>query len=181
MMTRVVTIKTVSVLLLFVATAAFGQSHVQPGQVSASLNSPGAKIAGPAQISFKNSSAQFTASREWQNPERFAGAEAQFQSNETPFVSDVTFPVATLLRGHIQMQGFHRVSSNENFYLGLPGGGTLPAWNVTLTSHPAQWSRAAVESDGFAIAFRTHGSRAPEPALQALRKISRFAESACRD
>ena len=180
-MTRVTTIKTASVMLLFVATAVFGQTHVQPGQVSANTNSPGAKIAGPVQISLKNPGAQITASREWQTTDPFAGAQAQFQSSETPFVSDVTFPVATLLRGHIQMQGFHRVSSNENFYLGLPGGGTLPAWNVTLTSHPAQWSRAAVESDGFAIAFRTHGSRAPEPALQALRKISRFAESACRD
>lgn len=180
-MTRVLTIKTASLLLLFVATAAFGQTHVQPGQVSADANSPAGKIAVPEQITFKNSGVQFVASREWQNRDPLAGAEAQFLSMETPFVSDVTFPVATLLRGHIQMQGFHRVSSNENFYLGLPGGGTLPAWNVTMTSHPAQWSRAAVESDGFAIAFRTHGSRAPEPALQALRKISRFAESACRD
>jgi hypothetical protein len=181
MKTRVVTIKTASVLVLLMATATFGQTHVQPGQVSVNANSPAAKIAGPLQISLKNPGAQITASREWQTTGPFAGAEAQFQSSETPFVSDVTFPVATLLRGHIQMQGFHRVSSNENFYLGLPGGGTLPAWNVTLTSHPAQWSRATVESDGFAIAFHTHGSRAPEPALQVLRKISRFAESAYRN
>lgn len=180
-MTRVITIKTASAMLLFVATAAFGQTHVQPGQVSADANSPAEKIAGPAQISLKNSGAQFSVSREWQNADRFAGAEAQFQSMETPFVSDVTFPVATLLRGHIQMQGFHRMSADENVFLGLPGGGTLPAWNVTLASHPAQWSRAAVESDGFKIAFHAHGSRTPEPALQALRKISRLAESACRD
>jgi hypothetical protein len=180
-MTRVTTIKTASVMLLFVATAVFGQTHVQPGQISVAPSSRAAKIAEPVQISFKNSSMQFSSSREWQNTDPFAGAEAQFQSNETPFVSDVTFPVATMLRGHIQMQGFHRMSAVENIYLGLPGGGTLPAWNVTLASHPALWSRAAVESGGFLIAFHTHGTRAPEPALLALRRISRFAESACRD
>jgi len=180
-MTRVTTIKTASVMLLFVAKAAFGQTHVQPGQTSVQPAAAAAAISDSLQVSSKNSNAQFAASREWQPRDLLAGAEAQFQSTETPFVSDVTFPVATLLRGHILMQGFHRMSANENFYLGLPGGGTLPAWNVTLASHPALWSRAAVESGGFAIAFHTHGSRAPEPALQALRKISRFAESACRD
>ncbi|HET9401316.1 MAG TPA: hypothetical protein VFO34_10220 [Candidatus Acidoferrales bacterium] len=149
-------------------------STAQPGASQPSL--PRATLPAESRIAY-----QFSTDSGRQETSWVSGAESHFLTVETPFISDVTFQVATLAHGHVELGGFHRMSANENFYLGLPGGGASPAWTVTLASHPALWSRAAVESGGFTLAFHAHSCRGSEPAVQMLRRLSRLAESAYRN
>ena len=51
--------------------------------------------------------------------------EAAFYCNDTPFVDQVRFPLATLWRGHVKLIGFESDVTTANFVLGLPGQGAL--------------------------------------------------------
>lgn len=169
-----------SVNLLFAIAPICAQTQTQPGSMAqASAPQPSlarVMVSAESRIAYRFSSDNAKLETSW-----VSGAESHFMTVETPFVSDVTFQVVTLAHGHVELGGFHRMSAIENFYFGLPGGGASPAWTVTLASHPALWSRAAVESGGFTVAFHPHGSRGQEPALEVLRKLSRLAESAYRN
>lgn len=178
--------KRVSILsasLLFVIAPVCAQTRTQPG-ICADENAAPRPAAVHLSISLDTRMwPRFAEENSRQETSWVSGAETHFLTMETPFVSDVTFQVASLARGHVELGGFHRMSADENFYLGLPGSGGLPAWAVTLASHPALWSRAATESGGLTLAFHPHASRGPEPepAVQVLRKLSRLAESAYRN
>lgn len=170
----------ISAMLLFTIAPICAQAQTQPGNARP-VDADGpihvrVTLAAEARISHPFASENAREETTW-----VSGAESHFLVVETPFISDVTFQVATLARGHVELGGFHRMSANENFYLGLPGGGALPAWTATLASHPALWSRAAVESGGLTLAFHARGCRGADPAVQVLRKLSRLAESAYRN
>lgn len=51
--------------------------------------------------------------------------ESAFYCNDTPFVDQVRFPLATLWRGRLKLVGFESDVTTANFVLGLPGQGAL--------------------------------------------------------
>lgn len=169
----------ISVVAFLAAVPICAQTHSQPGTGEAETAPANSASFRSISSAAEKISYRFEEGSAPQRASWISSAESRFLSTETPFASDVTIQLATLMRGRVELGGFHRLSADENIYLGLPGGGAAPAWTVTLASHPALWSRAAVESGGFTIAFHPHASRNSEPAVQALRRLSRMAESAC--
>lgn len=51
--------------------------------------------------------------------------ESAFYCNDTPFIDQVRFPLATLWRGRLKLIGFESDVTTANFVLGLPGQGAL--------------------------------------------------------
>jgi hypothetical protein len=51
--------------------------------------------------------------------------ESAFYCNDTPFVDQVRFPLATLWHGRVKLVGFESDVTTANFVLGLPGQGAL--------------------------------------------------------
>ncbi|MGH9592762.1 MAG: hypothetical protein ACRD5L_06700, partial [Bryobacteraceae bacterium] len=101
----------------------------------------------------------------------FAGV--LYETIETPFASHVTVPVASL-GGHVQLAGYFCVQSSENYLMGLPGAGSLPAHSVSGLSHPGISAPPVDESYGFNVSFRIHAAATRDLGGQALHVISRF-------
>ena len=59
------------------------------------------------------------------SPNTIQRMEAAFHCNDTPFVDQVRFPLATLWRGRVKLVGFESDVTTANFVLGLPGQGSL--------------------------------------------------------
>lgn len=59
------------------------------------------------------------------SPNTIQRMEAAFYCNDTPFVDQVRFPLATLWRGRVKLVGFESDVTTANFVLGLPGQGAL--------------------------------------------------------
>jgi hypothetical protein len=51
--------------------------------------------------------------------------ESAVYCNDTPFIDQVRFPLATLWRGRLKLVGFESDVTTANFVLGLPGQGAL--------------------------------------------------------
>lgn len=51
--------------------------------------------------------------------------ESAFSCNDTPFVDQVRFPLATFWNGRVKLVGFESDVTTANFVLGLPGQGSL--------------------------------------------------------
>jgi len=58
-------------------------------------------------------------------PGTFQRMESAFYCNDTPFVDQVRFPLATFWRGHVKLTGFESDVTTANFVMGLPGQGAL--------------------------------------------------------
>lgn len=90
--------------------------------------------------------------------QRPSAIDSMYEYTETPFIQHVDVPVASFVGGHVRLAGFQSYMSTENFHLGLPGGGTLPSFGVTMQSHPAVLAPAADQSAGFNLTFHLHGT-----------------------
>ena len=77
---------------------------------------------------------------------------------ETPFASSVRVPMASVAAGRLQLSGYHCVASSENFQMGLPRGGVLPATGIGQQSHPLIMVPQNNESGGFNITFTVHAN-----------------------
>ncbi len=102
------------------------------------------------------------------NESRASAIDSMYDYYETPFVSNLYVTVASIAGGRLQLAGYHSYASSENFQMGLPGGGTLPAWGVTLQSHPAVTVPLTNESGGFNVTFYFRGN---EPGALHLRPV----------
>jgi hypothetical protein len=77
---------------------------------------------------------------------------------QTPFASSVRVPMASVAGGRLQLYGYHCLASSENFQLGLPGGGVLPARGIGQQSHAIILVPLNNESGGFNITFTLHAT-----------------------
>jgi hypothetical protein len=84
--------------------------------------------------------------------------DSSYELTETPFVQEVHVPVLLLGGGRLELGGYYRMLSAENFQMGLPGGGTLDAWSVGLQSHLAVLAPRMDQGAGFSVRVRLHGS-----------------------
>jgi hypothetical protein len=80
------------------------------------------------------------------------------------------------LGGKLQVRGFLNVNSMENLLLGLPGGGSLPAWSDAGQSHFSFSMPQNAESYGVALAFHptTLGSAVASKVGSSGRWVSRL-------
>src|SRR5229473_6462098 len=72
----------------------------------------------------------------------------------TPFVEHVSLPVASISGGRIEFGGFYSYQATQNVLLGLPGGGSLPAWSVNQQTHPGAVVPLADVSYGLRVVLR---------------------------
>ncbi len=72
-------------------------------------------------------------------PSTIERMEAAFYCNDTPFVDQVRFPLATFWNGRVKLIGFESDVTTANFVLGLPGQGSLHSLsafgNAFLATH----------------------------------------------
>ncbi|HEY1468050.1 MAG TPA: hypothetical protein VGF61_03320 [Candidatus Acidoferrum sp.] len=84
--------------------------------------------------------------------------EAAFSCNDTPFVDQVRFPLASLWRGRLKLVGFESDVTTANFVLGLPGGGTLPSLGMFSSGHLATHTPPSLQLTGIHLTFDLRGS-----------------------
>ncbi len=84
--------------------------------------------------------------------------EAAFYCNDTPFVDQVRFPLATLWRGRVKLVGFESDVTTANFVLGLPGGGTLPSLGMFSSGHLVTRTAPSDQLTGIHLTFNLRGS-----------------------
>jgi hypothetical protein len=83
--------------------------------------------------------------------------DSSYYLTETPFAQEVHVPMISLAGGRLELSGYYRMLSAENFQMGLPGGGTLDAWSVALQAHAAVLAPKMDVGAGFSVALRLHG------------------------
>jgi hypothetical protein len=84
--------------------------------------------------------------------------EAAFSCNDTPFVDQVRFPLASLWRGRLKVVGIESDVTTANFVLGLPGGGTLPSLGMFSSGHLATHTPPSLQLTGIHLMFDLRGS-----------------------
>jgi hypothetical protein len=93
--------------------------------------------------------------------ERVSGpswVDSAYDLTTTAFEQDVHVPMASLVGGRLQLGGYYRVVSAENFQMGLPGGGVLPSWSVGVQSHLLVTAPKMDQGAGFSVEMRLHGT-----------------------
>ncbi len=90
----------------------------------------------------------------------------------TPFVEHVSLPVASISGGRIEFGGFYSYQATQNVLLGLPGGGSLPAWSVNQQAHPGVAVPLGDESFGLRVSLRMKRDPQPGPRLHVLRCLA---------
>ena len=83
--------------------------------------------------------------------------EGAFYCNDTPFVDQVRFPLATLWGGRLKLVGFESDLTTANFVLGLPGGGTLPSLSMFGSGHLAMKTPPSDQIAGVHVTFSFRG------------------------
>ncbi len=91
-------------------------------------------------------------------PFQTSWVDSSYEFTMTPFVQDVQVPVLSVAGGRMQLSGYYRMVSAENFQMGLPGGGTLDAWSVSAQSHVAVLAPRMDQGAGFSVSLRLHGA-----------------------
>ena len=91
----------------------------------------------------------------------------------TPFVQNVLVPMVSIAGGRIHLGGYLQMTSSENFELGMPGSGTLPAWGIGMQNHPAVQVPRPDASAGFNISFCLHGTGSRESHFSATEMFGR--------
>jgi hypothetical protein len=84
--------------------------------------------------------------------------DSAYDLTMTAFEQDVHVPMASLVGGRLQLGGYFRVLSAENFQMGLPGGGVLPSWSVGVQSHLLVTAPRMDQGAGFSVEMRLHGT-----------------------
>jgi hypothetical protein len=84
--------------------------------------------------------------------------EAAFSCNDTPFVDQVRFPLASLWHGRLKVVGIESDVTTANFVLGLPGGGTLPSLGMFSSGHLATHTLPSDQLTGVHLTFNLRGS-----------------------
>jgi hypothetical protein len=84
--------------------------------------------------------------------------EAAFSCNDTPFVDQVRFPLASLWRGHVKVVGIESDVTTANFVLGLPGGGTLPSLGMFSSGHLVTHTPPSLQLTGIHLTFDLRGN-----------------------
>lgn len=84
--------------------------------------------------------------------------DSSYDFTMTPFVQDVHVPVLSLAGGRFQLGGYYRMVSAENFQMGLPGGGSLPAWSIGVQSHIMVVAPQLDQGGGFSVSLHLHGA-----------------------
>ena len=90
----------------------------------------------------------------------------------TPFVEHMSLPVASISGGRIEFGGFYSYQAMQNVLLGLPGGGSLPAWSVNQQAHPGVAVPLGDESFGLRVSLRMRRDAQPGPRLHVLRCLA---------
>lgn len=83
--------------------------------------------------------------------------EAAFSCNDTPFVDQVRFPVASFWRGHVKIVAIESDVTTANFVLGLPGGGTLPSLGMFSSGHLVTHTPPSLQLTGVHLMFNWRG------------------------
>jgi hypothetical protein len=91
----------------------------------------------------------------------------------TAFEQDVRVPVVSLVGGRLQIDGYYRMLSAENFQMGLPGGGVLPSWSVGAQSHLLVTAPQMDQGAGFSVQMRLHGAGLREMHWHAYQTVNR--------
>jgi hypothetical protein len=73
----------------------------------------------------RSDSTSFDKSLWTSSPGAIQRMESAFYCNDTPFVDQVRFPLATFWRGRVKLVGFESDVTTANFVMGLPGQGSL--------------------------------------------------------
>lgn len=84
--------------------------------------------------------------------------EAAFYCNDTPFVDQVRFPLASLWGGRLKLVGIESDVTTANFVLGLPGGGTLPSLGMFSSGHLVTRTPPSDQLTGVHLTFNLRGS-----------------------
>jgi hypothetical protein len=84
--------------------------------------------------------------------------EEAFSCNDTPFVDQVRFPLASFWRGHVKIVGIESDVTTANFVLGLPGGGTLPSLGMFSSGHLVTHTPPSLQLTGVHLMFNWRGS-----------------------
>jgi hypothetical protein len=90
----------------------------------------------------------------------------------TPFVEHMSLPVASISGGRIEFGGFYSYQATQNVLLGLPGGGSLPAWGVNQRAHPGAVVPLPDVSYGLRVALRMRRYPQPGQRLHVLRCLA---------
>jgi len=90
----------------------------------------------------------------------------------TPFVEHESLPVASISGGRIEFGGFYSYQATQNVLLGLPGGGSLPAWSVNQQAHPGAVVPLPDVSYGLRVALRMRRYPQPGQRLHVLRCLA---------
>jgi hypothetical protein len=98
---------------------------------------------------------------------------SMYEYTETPFVEHVSVPVISLAGGRVRLGGYMQMTSSENFQMGLPGCGTLPAWGIGTQSHQAVTVPRADASAGFNISFQLRGNGSRDAGFHPMGALSR--------
>jgi hypothetical protein len=69
----------------------------------------------------------------------------------------------------MQFAGFYNLQTTENMLLGLPGAGSLPAWSVSMQSHPGVLVPRADRSYGLSLSIQLKRESEPGPHSLVLR------------
>lgn len=77
--------------------------------------------------------------------------------SQTPFVQQISMPLARIWGGHVQVKGFASFDSMENLLWGLPASGNLPARSVTTQSHVGVWAPSQEQSFGLTLTLHRGG------------------------
>jgi hypothetical protein len=81
------------------------------------------------------------------------GSSDNFQVTTTPFTIAVSLPLVNVWRGKLQVRGFDTIDSMENYFWGLPGSGSLPAWSMIGPSHVLVQGPQQVDTYGLALSL----------------------------
>ena len=92
----------------------------------------------------------------------------------TPFAREVSLPVSSISGGRLELGGFYSYKATQNVLLGLPGGGSLPAWSVNQQAHPGVAVPLGDESFGLRVSLRLKRDPQPGPRLHVLRCLARM-------
>jgi hypothetical protein len=139
-------------------------ARIWPGFGSATSASPqhspyARVLAGNASsMRFESAAKPFTKPVATNNPTTIDRMEAAFSCNDTPFVDQVRFPLASLWRGRLKVVGIESDVTTANFVLGLPGGGTLPSLGMFSSGHLATHTPPSIQLTGVHLMFALRGS-----------------------
>jgi hypothetical protein len=84
--------------------------------------------------------------------------EAAFSCNDTPFVDQVRFPLASIWGGRVKVVGIESDVTTANFVLGLPGGGTLPSLGMFSSGHLVTHTPPSLQLTGIHLIVNLRGS-----------------------